>query len=268
MTSPAPSDGETATVATNLRAIARSLADIAETVARESAETTEAVRHAAGQARETAVLAAELDAIAQQVEHTVRLQAKLLASARDAAGGNITIVDGLGGAADRIGTISAMIGDIAGRSRLLALNARIEAARAGDDGRGFGVVANEMSMLAQSTLSATRDIEERTGSIHADVAATRNAFESAIVQVDRERELIDEISMAVNRQKSAASEVARLSDTTTEGIEDVAVAIGRVASAAITAKLIARQIIRAADTLVSGQASSGSPSASTRRRSA
>lgn len=156
-------------------------------------------------------LAQSINEIAQSVSNSEILARKAVDHVNETA----AQMDALSNSVQSIGEVVSLINDIASQTNLLALNATIEAARAGDAGKGFGVVANEVKNLANQTAKATDDISRQVGLVQ---ESTRT-MAATIVEVV---EIIRSVGQASTAIAGAVQEQEATTRSIAENINDVA----------------------------------------------
>ncbi len=169
----------------------------------------------------------------------------------------------LEGRAVQISSIANVIKEIAGQTNLLALNAAIEAARAGEQGRGFAVVADEVRKLAERTSSATTEIEQMIAGIQNDTVGAVGAMNEALPEVEqgvqlarsasdsllaiesgagRTLERVREVAAATQEQGAASTSIAQRVEQIAQMVEETTATIRSTADTAVELEHIAQDL--------------------------
>ncbi len=193
--------------------------------------------------------AEELAASVAEISRQVGEQARIAAGAVAEAAATDASVSSLNEAAEKIGAVVRLIGDIAGQTNLLALNATIEAARAGEAGKGFAVVAGEVKSLATQTAKATEEIGAQIVAMRQATGQAVGALRSIATTIQRMNEIAAGIAGSVEQQGSATQAIAQAVAQAAAGTAAVNGNIGAVNQAVVETGDQAGAVLQAATDL-------------------
>ncbi len=229
----------------NLEKVSREVSSAAERIASSSEEVSaqvEQARNGSDQQRqrvtETATAMEEMNATILEVAQNAGQASEQAQSAMDRARDGQDVVSmavqaidevntltdqlkthmgTLGGQVEDIGRIMTVIEDIADQTNLLALNAAIEAARAGEAGRGFAVVADEVRKLAEKTMGATKEVGQAIVAIQDGSRKNMDSMDEAVKAVEKATEL-------ANQSGQALADIVSLVESTSDQVRAIATA--------------------------------------------
>jgi methyl-accepting chemotaxis protein len=232
------------------------VATASEEMSATSAEIAQNCGMAAESSRQGTDLAVEGVSVVQEtVAGMFRIAEKVKESA--------VTVESLGSRSEQIGEIVGTIEDIADQTNLLALNAAIEAARAGEQGRGFAVVADEVRALAERTTKATKEIGEMIRSIQAETKGAVASMQEGVNEVERGskdaarsgealgniRQQIDSVAEQINQIATAAEQQMATTTEITGNIQRITEVVQMGASCSQESVNAAKNFLTQADHL-------------------
>jgi methyl-accepting chemotaxis protein len=260
---------ETSTSITQMSAAVRQIAEnvqvlssAAEDTAASATEISASVKEVESNARESAAIAEAVATDAQQlgmrsIEKTIEGMNRIEATSRRTA----EVVDRLGERAESIGTILTVIEDITDQTGLLALNAAILAAQAGEHGKGFAVVAAEIRELANRTAASTKEITTLIGSVQEESREAVGVMREEVALVEEGARLARDTRQALGKIleraalsrdmsrgiNKAASEQARGVRQVSDAVDKINEMTHQIARAAAEQKTGSEQIMRATE---------------------
>jgi methyl-accepting chemotaxis protein len=159
------------------------------------------------------------------INETVNVMKRINERVKESAG----IIKSLGARSDQIGKVVGLINDIADQTNLLALNAAIEAARAGEHGRGFAVVADEVRKLAERTTEATKEIGDTIDAMQGETKSAVSSMEQGVkevevgsVEAEKSGDALNDILKQINAATVEINQIAVASEQQTATTNEIA----------------------------------------------
>jgi methyl-accepting chemotaxis protein len=208
---------------------ARQQSDAASSMAASVEEMSVSIDQVKENAAEAHGISQEAGAISQDGATVIHSAATEMRKISDAVQASSKIVEDLGRQSDQITSIVKTIREIADQTNLLALNAAIEAARAGEQGRGFAVVADEVRKLAERTSLSTTEIGAMVEKIQSGTRSAVSSMQSGVEQVGNGVELANQAGDSINRIRDGAERVTHVVNGISDSIREQSTASNQIA---------------------------------------
>jgi len=234
---------------TELEVTADTLTRAADTTQRLSGSVAASSEQASANVQSIAVSAEELNASVSEISRQVHDSNRIAIDAVKQAEKTDTRISELSRASSRIGEVVKLITAIAEQTNLLALNATIEAARAGEAGKGFAVVASEVKTLAGQTANATDEIKSQINGMQTATVESVNAIKEIGATIKRISDIAAAVAAAVEQQGASTREIASRVQQAAQGTAEVANNISHVSQGASETGTASNQVLSSAKML-------------------
>ena len=232
-----------------MQATASSMASTAEETSAQTQSVSSVTVQTSANVQTVAAATEELAAAIAEVSGQMTRGTNIAKQANTKTELAITTLSSLTDAAAQIDDILALITEITAQTKLLALNATIEAMRAGEAGRGFNVVAQEVKALATQTEQAAGTVTEQVKSIQAATNAVVKAVREIDEVVDEVNQVTSSVAASTEQQVSSTNEITRSIQEAAAGTEQVSSSISMLESASQTTAASSTQVAGTASEL-------------------
>jgi len=238
-----------ASTAAEMQTTAQSMANIAATANEQSTQVAGSTEEASMNVQTVAASSEELTASIGEISRSIARSREVTENAQETTTKATVTIENLSEMAQRVGNVVNMINEIAEQTNLLALNATIEAARAGEAGKGFAVVASEVKSLASQTAKATDEISEQMAAIQDATGQSVGAIGEINTVIQELGETAISIANAVEQQEQATQEISSNAQEASSGTQTVSQSIVSVQDAVTETGTAANQVLGRASEL-------------------
>lgn len=208
-------------------------------------EVTQAAQHASDRAQQVAGSAQQADEVSQSGRKSVHAAIEAMQSVRHQSGSTANSILSLAERAQAIGEIVATVTDIAEQTNVLAINAAVEASRAGEHGKGFGVVAAEVKSLAQRSKDATHQIRHILGEVQEATNLAVQSTEAGERSINEAADVVTRVDVTINSLAETISAAAHTATVIVAAAKQQATAMSQLSHSMSRTDIAAKQSLTA-----------------------